>query len=58
MLKLILFPKVALAVYCAIIRGAPKVFSSGRIPKQLYKAKQIGTIPIGFARKKMSVNNR
>ena len=53
-----MFPKVALAVYCAIIREAPKAFSSGRIPKQLHKAKQIGAIPIGFARKKKkSVNN-
>lgn len=36
-LRLILFPKVALAVYYAITREASKAFSSGRIPKQVYR---------------------
>jgi len=50
---------MVLARYCAILRGAPKAFSSGMISKQLYKAKQIGAIPIGFGKEEEeSLNNR
>jgi hypothetical protein len=52
LLKMILFPNVALAMFkryhTSDSEGLPRI----RIAKQLYKAKQIGAIPIHFATKK------
>jgi hypothetical protein len=43
---------VLLAVYCTIIRATPEVFCVDRIPKPLYKAREVATIPFDFARKR------
>ncbi|GHJ39119.1 glutathione-independent formaldehyde dehydrogenase [Streptomyces sp. TS71-3] len=42
-------PVGLMSAYCALLRGAKKVFVVDRIPERLQKAEQIGAIPINFA---------